>query len=351
MQSRSNLFCFAIALLVAWSWAAFVGSGAPAEATEPLVVSTWGGNWRDTVDNVIGKRFTKATGIPVEYEVGGTIKRLSNAKVNKGNPLVDITLTTTHVGRLYISGGLFEKLDLNKIPNIQKAFKEAVRSPYHIGLWSYVYTIAYLPDKTPFALTKWADLWDSRLKNKIAMPDFDPSHVITVSALLSGGNEFEWKKGLPRLLEMKPNIAAFFKTDAQSQDLLKSGEAPVQIMLSVNAYKVGSERIKVKIINPTDVGGIVGIDTVGIMTGTKKLEAAYRFLNIALSQEVQEDLVRTLKVGPMHAQVSVPPELKGQPGIMSSPAEWKEHAYVLDDEQRAKALPEWKEWFNANMTQ
>ena len=89
---------------------------------------------------------------------------------------MNVTLTTTHVGRLYISGGLFAQLDLSQIPNAKQAFKEAIRSPYHVGLWSYVYTIAYLPEKIPFAPPKWADLWDSRLKNKIAMPDFDSSH-------------------------------------------------------------------------------------------------------------------------------------------------------------------------------
>ena len=42
-------------------------------AQGPLVVSVWGGNWKDTVDKVVGKAFTARTGIPVEYEVGGTI--------------------------------------------------------------------------------------------------------------------------------------------------------------------------------------------------------------------------------------------------------------------------------------
>lgn len=176
MHSRSNMFSVALAIIVGLSFVGLGGLSAPAGAVEPLVVSTWGGNWRDTLHNAVGKRFTAPTGIPVEYEVGGTIKRLSTAKVNKGNPLVNVTLTTTHVGRLYISGGLFAQLDLSQIPNAKQAFKEAIRSPYHVGLWSYVYTIAYLPEKIPFAPPKWADLWDSRLKNKIAMPDFDSSH-------------------------------------------------------------------------------------------------------------------------------------------------------------------------------
>ena len=61
-----------------------------AHAQNALVVSVWGGNWKDTVEKVIGKAFTAKTGMPVEFEVGGTIDRLAKARVAKGNPLVDL---------------------------------------------------------------------------------------------------------------------------------------------------------------------------------------------------------------------------------------------------------------------
>src|SRR5262249_5377470 len=89
----------------------------PVRAQNALVVSVWGGNWKDTVDKVVGRAFTAKTGIPVEYEVGGTIDRLAKARVAKGNPLVDLNFTTTHVARLYISDGLYDKLDLAKLPS------------------------------------------------------------------------------------------------------------------------------------------------------------------------------------------------------------------------------------------
>src|SRR5215813_1171982 len=97
----------------------------PARAQNALVVSVWGGNWKDTIDRVVGKAFTAKTGIPVEYEVGGTIDRLAKARVAKGNPLVDLNFTTTHVARLYISDGLYEKLDLAKLPASKDIAKEA----------------------------------------------------------------------------------------------------------------------------------------------------------------------------------------------------------------------------------
>ena len=336
--------------VVAWlALALILGSPLGAFAADPLVVSVWGGNWKDTVERIVAKPFTAKTGIPVEFEVGGTLDRLAKARVSKAAPLVDVTLTTTHVGRLYISDGLYEKLDMAKLSNSKDLAKEAFRSDHHIGTWAYVYTIAYRPDQVQGEVTKWADLWEPRLKGKVGMPDFDPSHIITISALMDGGNEKTWEKGQERLKRIKPNIAAFFATDARSQDLMKTGEAPVQVMLSINAFHLIGQGMNVKVITPTDYPGIVGIDTAGVMAGSKKSAAAHEFINLMLSKEIQEQLVTTFKAGPTNMKATVPAALKGQPGVFTTPAEWKERGYIMDDEVRAKTLAAWKEWFNANI--
>ena len=85
-----------------------------ASAQDKLVVSVWGGSWRDMVSEIIGKKFTAETGVPVEYITGGTIDRLNKEKLAKGNPESDITFTTSHVGWLYANDGLYEQLDLTR---------------------------------------------------------------------------------------------------------------------------------------------------------------------------------------------------------------------------------------------
>ena len=321
----------------------------PAHAQNSLVISVWGGNWKDTVEKVVGKAFTAKTGMPVEFEVGGTIDRLAKARVAKGSPLVDLTFTTSHVGRLYMSDGLFAKLDMAKLPNAKEVAKEAVRSDYQMGGWSYVYTIVYRPDLVKEEITRWSDLWKPSLKGKIAMPDFDPSHIITIAALMEGGNEATWQKGQEKLKALKPSIAAFYSTDAQSQDLMKTGQAPVQVMLSVNAYHLQEQGIAVKLVQPRDFPGIVGIDCMSVMAGTTKADAAHQFINLALSKEIQTELAKALKAGPVNGGATVPAAFHGQPGIFLTPAEWKAGAYIMNDEVRAKNLPAWREWFTANI--
>jgi putative spermidine/putrescine transport system substrate-binding protein len=338
-----------LARLVVASLLALGLASTPAHAQNALVISVWGGNWKDTVEKVIGKAFTAKTGMPVEFEVGGTIDRLAKARVAKGSPLVDLTFTTSHVGRLYMSDGLFAKLDMAKLPNAKEVAKEALRSDYQMGGWSYVYTIVYRPDLVKEEITRWSDLWKPSLKGKIAVPDFDPSHIITIAALMEGGNEATWQKGQEKLKALKPSIAAFYSTDAQSQDLMKTGQAPVQVMLSVNAYHLQEQGIAVKLVQPRDFPGIVGIDCMSVMAGTTKADAAHQFINLALSKEIQTELAKALKAGPVNGGASVPAAFHGQPGIFLTPAEWKAGAYIMNDEVRAKNLPAWREWFTANI--
>ena len=328
---------------------AVLGLAAAAQAADPLVISVWGGNWKDTLERVVAKPYTAKTGIPVEFEVGGTIDRLAKARVAKGNPLVDLNFTTTHVARLYISDGLYAPLDMAKIPNAKEIAREAVRSEYHLGSWAYVYTVVYRPDLVKEDITRWSDLWKPSLKGKIAMPDFDPSHIITIAALMEGGNELTWEKGQDKLRQLKPSIVAFYSTDAQSQDLMKTGQAPVQVMLSVNAYHLQEQAVAVKVVQPADYPGIVGIDTMAVMAGSKRAEAAHRFIDLVLSKEIQTQLVESLRAGPVNPGATVPAKLKGQPGIFVTAAEWKERGYIMNDEARAKTLPAWREWFTANI--
>ncbi len=274
-------------------------------AQDKLVVSVWGGSWRDMVDNLIGKKFTAATGVPVEYITGGTIDRLNKEKLAKGNPESDITFTTSHVGWLYANDGLYETLDLKKVPNASNLVEQAKISPYHIGTWAYVYTIGYRPDLLKgVAFESWADLWKPEIKGKLAAPDFDPSHLIVVSALLSGGDASTWEKGQAKLKELKPNFKAFYTNDA---------------------------------------------NTVAIMKGSKKAELAYKFINIALDPQVQAEVANFKKGSPVVLDAKLDPAIAKLPGVFTSVDQWNKQAIIIDHKLRAEKTAEWRKWFAENI--
>jgi len=320
----------------------------PAQAQDKLVISIWGGSWRDLVAEAVAKKFTKETGVPVEFVTGGTIDRLNKEKLAKGTPESDITFTTSHVGWLYANDGLFEQLDLSRIPNAKSLADEARISPFHIGAWAYVYTIGYRADLLGgMKFESWNDLWNPKLKGKIAGPDFDPSHIIAVSAMLSGSDAAHWEKGQDKLRALKPNFKAFYTNDANSQQLLASGETPVQIVLSMNAYYMIGQGVPITLAIPKE-GAVLGIDTVAIMRGSKRTELAYKFINVLYDPEIQAEIAKLKKGSPAVLNAKLDPEIAKLPGVFSTAAQWKQQINI-DAKLRAEKTAEWRKWFAENI--
>ncbi|GAA4127461.1 ABC transporter substrate-binding protein [Aminobacter aganoensis] len=320
-------------------------------AQEKLVVSTWGGNWKDGTA-IIAKEFTKRTGMEVEFITGGTLDRLAKAKVAKGNPESDVTYTTSHVGALYQSDGLFEKLDMSKIPNAADLYPAGDRGGYEMGVYSYVYSPAFRTDLMPagFKIDSWKVLWDDAMKSNLGLPDFDPSHIVIAASVMEGKSPADWESTTDKLTALKPNIKAFYQSDATSQDLIRTGETPVQVLLSINGYHLIEQGLPIEIAIPKE-GAVVGIGALGINTGTKKLDAAHEFINVALDPIVQQEICEFHKCSPMNRKAKISEELAKLPGIFTTDEQWKTQAIVLDDATYAKLLPQWKTWFTENMMQ
>jgi putative spermidine/putrescine transport system substrate-binding protein len=329
----------------------FVLLSAPSEAVaqDKLVVSIWGGSWRDMVDKIIGTKFTAETGVPVEYITGGTIDRLNKEKLAKGNPESDVTFTTSHVGWLYANDGLYEELDLDKVPNAKNLIPQARISLYHIGTWAYVYTIGYRPDLLKgVSFESWQDLWKPEIIGKLAAPDFDPSHLIVVAAILSGGDAAHWEKGQAKLKELKPSFKAFYTNDANSQQLIANGETPVQVILSMNAHYMVGEGVPVELVIPKE-GAVLGIDTVAVMKGSKKRDLAYKFINTALDPQVQAQVASFKKGSPMVTNAKIDPAVAKLPGVFTTPDQWSKQAIIIDHKLRAEKTAEWRKWFTENI--
>lgn len=323
---------------------------APAAFAETLVVSSWGGSFRDLIDDTIAAKFTEETGVEVEFITGGTIDRLNQAKLSRDTPESDVTFTTSHIGWLYHNDGLFEELDMSQIPNAEYLVEQAKISPSHIGAWAYVYTIGYLPDYVPEGIDfdSWEDLWSPELEGMLAAPDFDPSHIIAASAKLEGVDIENWREATDKLLALKPNFKAFYTNDANSQQLLSTGETPVQILLSMNAYHIKSQGLDVEIAIPSE-GAVLGVDTMGITAGTDKKELAYKFINAALDPEVQAKIAEIKKGSPVVSNVELPEELASLPGIFTTPEQWETQTLIIPHELRAEKTAEWRKWFSENM--
>jgi putative spermidine/putrescine transport system substrate-binding protein len=185
------------------------------------------------------------------------------------------------------------------------------------------------------------------MKGKLAAPDFDPSHIIVVSALLSGGDAEHWQKGEPKLKALKPNFKAFYTNDANSQQLIANGETPVQIILSMNAHYMAAQGVPIKLVIPKE-GAVLGIDSVAIMKGTKKADLAYKFINDVLDPEVQAAVAKSKKGSPVVTNAKLDPDTAKLVGVFTTPEQWNKQI-VIDSKLRAEKTAEWRKWFTENI--
>ena len=190
--------------------------------------------------------------------------------------------------------------------------------------------------------------WKPEIKGKLAAPDFDPSHLIAVAAMLSGGDAATWEKGQTKLKALKPSFKAYYTNDANSQQLIANGETPVQVILSMNAHYMAGEGVPIQLVIPKE-GAVLGIDTVAIMKGSKKADLAYKFINIALDPQVQAEVAKFKKGSPVVFDAKVDADIAKLPGVFTTADQWNKQAIIIDHKLRAEKTAEWRKWFTENI--
>ena len=152
-----------------------------------------------------------------------------------------------------------------------------------------------------------------------------------MSAILSGGDAAHWEKGQDKLKALKPNFKAFYTDDANSQQLLATGETPVQVVLSMNAYYMIGQGVPITLTIPKE-GAVLGVDAVAIMKGSKKSDLAYKFINVLYDPVIQAEIAKLKKGSPAVLNAKLDPEIAKLPGVFTTAQQWKQ-----PDQHRSEA--------------
>jgi putative spermidine/putrescine transport system substrate-binding protein len=144
-----------------------LGFPAQALAQDKLVVSIWGGSWRDLVAETAAKKFTQETGVTVEFITGGTIDRLNKAKLSKA---IGATSLYERTYRLALQANEARPRQDHEHEKSCRRSQDQPLSSRQLGL--------RLHDRLSRRLIKgirfdsWADLWKPELKASLRR-DFD----------------------------------------------------------------------------------------------------------------------------------------------------------------------------------
>lgn len=294
-------------LLTALLSASIFGFAHPATAAE-ITMATWGGKFGETFQKNMIEPFEKQSGHKVKMIFGGSLSNKQQVAAQKDKPQIDVLMMADADALDAFRRGLTEALDPKEIPmlNDLTALGKLMIGDKIVGggLWAYGWGILYRTDKVKFDITSWADLWDPRLKNSVALPSpkYGQSMFLVAVNRIAGGKEPNMDAGFGRIQAMKDNAILEFDGSVAVVKQFTQGEATVVPIISITASIPIGEGVPAKFVVPKE-GAPSMIDAISLVKGAPNAKAAKEFLNFAISAPAIGPTCITLKVNCVNNKV------------------------------------------------
>ncbi|MBM7871186.1 putative spermidine/putrescine transport system substrate-binding protein [Clostridium pascui] len=286
------------------------------EEPKTLTISTWGFN-EDLLKKNVYEPFEKKYNVKIVLEKGNNGERLTKLKQKKEG--IDLIYLADLYSMQGIKQGLFEKINTENIPNLNNVY-DLAKAPQGEG-YGPAYTInslgiVYDPEVIKTPITSWADLWKPELKGKIAIPD------ITVTAgplmmMVAGdqagvdikGNE---AKAFDKMKQLAPSVVKYYGKSSELANMFNQGEIAVAVIQDFAYGNILKACPQAKFVTPAE-GSYVGLNTINVVKGSKNKELAEKFIDFALSEEVQTATGKAKVEAPANKNVKLTEEeAKGQ---------------------------------------
>ncbi len=247
--------------------------------------------------------------------------------------------------------GMIEKLDFSKLPNAEKMPAE-YKSPYSVAYEFYSSVLVYNKQKFGDNPPKtWADFWDVK---KFPGTRALRNHPLATleAALLADGvpadklYPLDVDRAFKKLEEIKPHIAVWWTSGAQSAQLLADGEVDMEMAWNGRVAAVAKEGAPV---GYTFNQGFLQYTSLCIMKGAPNLDTAVKFVNAALTPEIQANFPTYIDYGPGNPEAYKTGKISDERAkeMPSSPENAKQQVLVSDEWWSSPAGEEaQKRWAN-----
>lgn len=290
------------------SWLPGSASAAEGLAGSSLRIATYGGSWRDNVEQHLCGALTKA-GVKLDFVIGNPEANLAKviaAARQRAIPF-DVMDGSPLFFKQMVDAGLLEKIDYANVP-AAKATPDWVVQGYQIEPNWTPDCVVYDPAKFREAGIKpperYSDLIHPKLKGKIAYPA--PAHVqhwgVTVAlARENGGGEANLGAALEPIRQMAPG--SYYTSSVDLAGRIGSGEvwaAPWAGSWGVRMKEGGSD-VAVAYMKIGEHRGVLWPATKMILKGTPNKRAAEMYLDAYLDDASAYDFCAAVGQVPFSA--------------------------------------------------
>jgi putrescine transport system substrate-binding protein len=328
-------------------------TGLPAAAQEEeKVLNIY--NWSDYIADDTIANFEKETGIKVRYDVFDSNEVL-HAKLVAGKTGYDVVVPSSYWAKVQIDGGLLQKLDKSKLPNLKNmdpAIQEQLAkldpgNQYLVNwLWGYT-TVGINVDKVKAALGSMpmpANAWDlvfkpeyiSKLKSCGVSVLDSPTDVVPAALHYLGKPAFSRNQsdyaGVPALLKSIRPFVTLFSSSGYINDMA-SGSICLALGWSgdINIAKQraidGKTGQNIQALLPS-TGGVLFFDTMAIPADAPHPNNALKWINYIMRPEVDASLTnKVFYANPnKESHKFIKAEIANNPTVFVSDAEMKKMA-------------------------
>ncbi|MFS1663785.1 ABC transporter substrate-binding protein [Streptococcus sp. zg-JUN1979] len=245
-------------------------------------------NWGDYLDPDLLSRFTKETGIEVQYETFDSNEAMYT-KIKQGGTTYDIAVPSDYMIDKMIKENLLVKLDKKRITGLSHISDEFLGKtfdsnndysiPYFWGTVGIVYNRKMVTDKPEH----WRDLWQKDYTNNILL--VDGAREVMGVGLNSLGysvntkNMEELNQALVRLQELTPNIKAIVGDEMKGYMIQE--DAAIGVTFSGEAREMLEANEDLVYVVPSE-GSNLWFDNLVIPKTVKHQKEAYAFINFML---------------------------------------------------------------------
>ena len=297
-----------------------LGSVPSVQAADSITVASWGGSFQEAERNAFFEPAAAALGITIKEDTTNGLQDV-RAQVQSGNPTWDVTELGSNSCVQLKKEGMIEPLDYNII-NTEGMPSELVDSHW-IGIIFYATVLGYSTEKYPDGPKSWVDFFDTG-KFPGARAMYRKPYGTLEIALMADGVEKEKvypidvDRAFNKLATIKDDVAVWWKSGAQSAQLVKDGEVD---LISIWNGRIGNaikDGAKADIVWDQ---AILDFDCLVVPKGAPNKELAMKAINEFLKAENQAELPFHINYGPVNLKAfdtgKITPEMSAQ--LPSSP--------------------------------
>jgi putative spermidine/putrescine transport system substrate-binding protein len=272
--------------------AAALSAGWPsiARAAGTMTAAIYPGTWEEAYRGVVAPALKKAANVDVAFDSLFAVDQVAKVRAARGVPPFDCFVLDPGPAAAAQAAGLFEPIDASKLSNAAKVPTGLITS-HAVTCNAQVVGIAYNPKKFATPPKGWADLFKSPYVERLGLTGFQTTFgtvSIIEMAKVFGGSVDNIE---PVFAELKKAVAkaAAVAAPAAMPGLFQQGQIDIMYTNTNTVAILKGRGVDIEFLKP-ETGAITFQTTLHIVKGADNVASAYKYIDTAISAEVQAQL-------------------------------------------------------------